>query len=139
MTYRHVGMPLAIAPLYIVTRKGMNMMAQAMEQPMVLADLEDDPELRERIVRKALKTDFEGRVSYRQGDYIEGTALARNLGGGEVALLLSRFIAPEETVALQLDCLTYRGLPIQMTARVESCALAKDRRGFVAIVRARRN
>lgn len=115
------------------------MMAQAMERPAVLVDLEDDPELQARIVRKALKTDFEGRVSYRQGDYIEGTALARNIGGGEVALMLSRFIAPEEIISLQLDCLTYHGLPIQMTAMVESCALSKDRRGFIAIVRARRN
>lgn len=115
------------------------MMAQTMERPVALVDLEDDPELQERIVRKALKTDFEGRVSYRQGDYIEGTALARNIGGGEIALLLNRFIAPDETVTIQLECLTYRGLPIQMTARVESCALSKDRRGFIAIVRARRN
>lgn len=115
------------------------MMAQAMERPVALADLEDDPELQARIVRKALKTDFEGRVTYRQGDYIEGSALVRNLGGGEVALLLNRFIAPEETITLELECLTYRGLPIQMTGRVESCALSKDRRGFVAIVRARRN
>lgn len=113
------------------------MSAQMMEQPMVLVDLEDDPELQARIVRKALKTDFQGRVSYRQGDYIEGTALARNLGGGDVALLLNRFIAPDETITVQLECLTYRGLPIQMNGRVTSCALSKDRRGFLAIVSAR--
>jgi hypothetical protein len=114
------------------------MMAQTIEQPAALADLEDDPELQARIARKALKTDFEGRVTYRQGDYIEGTALARNIGGGEIALLLNRFIAPEETIALQLECLTYRGLPIQIAARVESCTLSKDRRGFIAVVHARR-
>ena len=115
------------------------MVAQMMESTAALLDIEDDPQIQARIVRRALKTPFEGRVSYRQGDYIEGTARARNLGGGDVVLLLSRFIAPEETVAIQLDCLTYHGLPIQMTARVESCNLAKDRSGFIAIVSVRRS
>ncbi len=114
------------------------MLAQMIEGPTMLSDLDDDPELQARIARKALKTGFEGWVTYRQGDYIEGSARAKNLGGGDIALLLKRFISPDETVALQLDCLTYRGLPIQMTARVESCALSKDHRGFIAIVRAHR-
>ena len=114
------------------------MLAQMTEQTTTLPDLEDDPELQARIARKALKTDFEGWVTYRQGDYIEGSAHAKNIGGGEVVLLLSRFIAPDETIAIQLDCLTYRGLPIQLTGLVESCAFSKDHRGFIAIVRAYR-
>jgi len=114
------------------------MLAQMMEQSTTLPDLEDDPELQARIARKALKSEFEGWVTYRQGDYIEGSARAKNIGGGEIALLLSRFIAPEETISIQLDCLTYRGLPIQLSGLVESCALSKDHRGFVAIVRAYR-
>jgi hypothetical protein len=114
------------------------MLAQMVEATAALPDLEDDLELQARIARKALKTDFEGWVTYRQGDYIEGAARAKNIGGGEIALLLNRFIAPEETISLELDCLTYRGLPIRLTGLVESCALAKDRRGFVAVVRAYR-
>ena len=115
------------------------MVAQMMETPAALLDIEDDPEMQARIVRKALKTHFEGWVSYRQGDYIEGSARAKNLGGGDLMLTLNRFVAPEETIAIQLDCLTYRGLPIQMNARVESCQLSKDRRSFIAIVSAVRN
>jgi hypothetical protein len=114
------------------------MVAQMMDQTAALLDIEDDPEIQARIVRKALKTPFEGWVTYRQGDYIEGSARAKNLGGGDVVLMLNRFIAPDETVSIQLDCLNYRGLPIQMTASVESCRLSKDRRGFMAIVRAHR-
>jgi len=115
------------------------MLAQLNDAPAALLDLDEDPELQARIARKALKTDFEGWATYRQGDYIEGSARVKNIGGGEIALLLNRFIAPDETIALQLDCLTYRGLPIQLNGLVESCSLAKDRRGFVAIVRAYRS
>jgi hypothetical protein len=103
-------------------------------QPVALLDLEDDVELQARLVGRALKTPFQGRVTYRQGDYIEGSAVARNLGHGDVALKLSRYIGPGEPVELELGCLTYRGLPVAMRGHAESCDQEKDGKSFVAIV-----
>jgi hypothetical protein len=115
------------------------MTSTLISEPPALADLEDDAELEARIVMKALKTGFQGRVTYRQGDYIEGVALARNVGHGDIALKLSRYVAPGAPLQLELDCLMYRGLPIRMNAEVESCAPDKDGKSFIAFVHVSRH
>ena len=101
--------------------------------------LDDDLELQARLVRKTLKTPFEGSATYWQGDYIEGTALARNLGHGDVLLRLNRCLAPGDPIRLELLCLPYRGLPIQMDGQVIECTPAPDTPGFVAVVHVHRN
>ncbi len=106
---------------------------------VAFVELEDDAELQARLLKRALRTSFQGRVTYRQGDYIEGVALARNLGHGDIALKLNRYIAPGAPIDLDLDCLTYRGLPIQMRAEVESCEQGEDDKSFVAFVHVSRN
>ena len=103
------------------------------------ADLQDDTELQARVVIHALKTSFEGRITYRQGDCIEGAALARNLGRGDIALKLNRYIAPGAAIDLELECLTYRGLPIQMRAVVESCERDENGKAFVAFAHVSRS
>lgn len=102
-------------------------------------ELEGDSELQARMVIRALKTPFQGRVSYRQGEYIEGIALARNLGHGDIALKLNRYIAPGAPVDLELDCLTYRGLPVGMRAEVESCEQDETGKSYVAFLHVSRN
>ena len=101
-------------------------------------DLEDDAELQARVIKRALRTSFQGRVTYRQGDYISGSALARNLGHGDIALKLNRYIAPGAPIELELDCLTYRGLPIRMRADVESCEQDGSGNVFVAFAHVKR-
>ncbi len=91
---------------------GMEYRAQSLEA------LDDDRELQVRLVRKALKARFQGKVTYWQGDYIHGVAAAKNLGHGDIALRLSRGLAPGDSIQLELDCLTYRGLPIAMAGEV---------------------
>jgi hypothetical protein len=107
--------------------------------PAAFADLEDDNELKARVVIRALKTPFEGRITYRQGDYIEGAALARNLGHGDIALKLNRYIAPGAPIELELDCLTYRGLPVCMCAEVESCEQDKESNAYIAFLHVSRS
>ncbi len=104
-----------------------------------LAALADDPELQARLVRKALKARFQGRVTYWQGDYIHGIAAAKNLGYGDVALRLNRGLAPGDAIQLELDCLTYRGLPIAMEGEVIESAPSDDGKGFTALVHIHRN
>lgn len=106
---------------------------------VALPDLEEDAELHARIVIRALKTPFQGRVTYRQGDYIEGVALARNLGHGDIALKLNRYVAPGAPLELELDCLRFRGLPIAMNAEVETCEQDEGGKGFVAFAHVSRN
>ena len=103
------------------------------------ADLEGDSALNASVVSRALKTPFQGRARYRQGDYVEGVALARNLGHGDIALKLSRYVAPGAPVDLELECLTYRGLPIAMRGEVETCEQDDGGRGFVAFVHVSRS
>jgi len=113
----------------------MTTLAQATPAPF---ELEHDADLQARVVRRALKTSFEGRVTYRQGDYIEGAAVARNLGRGDIALKLNRYVAPGALMDLELDCLTFRGLPVCMQAEVESCEHDESGRAFVAFVHVHR-
>ena len=103
-----------------------------------LEALDDDRELQARLVRKALKAKFQGRVTYWQGDYIQGVALATNLGYGDIGLRLHRCLAPGDTIRLDLDCLTYRGLPISMEGAVVECVEPPDGEGFAAIVHVHR-
>jgi len=100
--------------------------------------LDDDRELQARLVRKTLKTRFQGQISYRQGDYIEGIAQAKNLGNGDIALFTHRYLGAGDAIALELDCLTYRGLPITMSGTVIKCAASKDGSGFNALVHVHR-
>ena len=109
------------------------------ENDMAFADLEDDAELQARLVTRALKTPFQGRVTYRQGDYIEGAALARNLGRGDIALKLNRYVAPGAPIDLEIECLTYRGLPIRMRAEVEACEQDETGKAFVAFAHVSRS
>jgi hypothetical protein len=109
------------------------------EHEAAFIDLEDDAELQARLVFRALKTPFQGRVTYRQGDYIEGAALARNLGRGDIALKLNRYVAPGAPIELELDCLTYRGLPIRMRAEVEACEQDETGKSFVAFAHVSRS
>ena len=115
------------------------MTATMTAQPTAFMDLEEDSELQARVVIRALKTPFQGRVTYRQGDYIEGVALARNLGHGDIALKLNRYVAPGAPMDLELDCLTYRGLPVCMRAEVESCEQDESGKSFVAFVHVSRS
>jgi len=103
-------------------------------QVQSLEALDDDRELQARLVRKALKSKFKGKVTYWQGDYIQGVAMAKNIGYGDVGLKLSRCLAPEHTIRLDLDCLTYRGLPIVMEGDVVECDALPDGSGFAAVV-----
>lgn len=96
--------------------------------------LDDDYELQARLVRKALKARFQGKVTYWQGDYIHGVAAAKNLGHSDIALRLNRGLAPGDSIQLELDCLTYRGLPIAMEGEVVECAPSDDGKGFTALV-----
>ena len=107
-------------------------------QVQSLEALDDDRELKARLVRKALKTKFQGKVTYWQGDYIQGLAMAKNLGYGDVGLKLSRCLAPGDTIRLDLECLTYRGLPIVMEGEVVECESSPDGSGFAAVVHIRR-
>jgi len=100
--------------------------------------LDEDFELQARLVRKALKTRFQGQVTYWQGEYIHGVCAAKNLGHGDIALRLNRGLASGDAIHLELDCLTYRGLPIAMEGEVTECGPASDGRGFVALVHVHR-
>ena len=100
--------------------------------------LDEDLELQARLVRKALKTRFQGQVTYWQGDYIHGVSVAKNLGHGDIALRLNRGLAPGDAIHLELDCLTYRGLPIAMDGEVTECGPSNDGPGFVALVHVHR-
>ena len=100
--------------------------------------LDEDLELQARLVRKTLKTRFQGKVTYWQGNYIHGVATAKNLGHGDIALRLNRGLAPGDAIHLELDCLTYRGLPIAMEGEVIECGPSNDGHGFVALVHVHR-
>lgn len=100
--------------------------------------LDEDMELQARLVRKALKTRFQGNVTYWQGDYIHGVASAKNLGCGDIVLRLNRGLAPGDAIRLELDCLTYRGLPIAMEGEVIECNPSNDGHGFLALVHVHR-
>ena len=100
--------------------------------------LDEDMELQARLVRKALKTRFQGKVTYWQGDYIHGVASSKNLGYGDIALQLNRGLAPGDAIHLELDCLTYRGLPIAMEGEVIECGPSKGGQGFAALVHVHR-
>ena len=114
------------------------MLLEESQTTQTLDALDDDWELQARLVRKALKTRFEGRLTYRQGDYIEGVARAKNLGDGDIALRVGRYVGPGDSIQLELDCLTYRGLPISMTGNVVKCTASKDGEGFNALVHVHR-
>lgn len=104
-----------------------------------LEALDDDHELQARLVRKALKARFQGKVTYWQGDYIHGVAAAENLGHGDVALRLNRGLAPGDAIQLELNCLIYRGLPIAMEGEVVESTPPGDGKGFTALVHIHRN
>lgn len=114
------------------------MVTDTENQVQSLEALDEDRELQTRLVRKALKAKFQGRVTYWQGDYIQGVAMAKNLGSGDVGLKLNRCLAPGDAIRLDLDCLTYRGLPIVMEGEVIECDASRDESGFAAVVHIRR-
>lgn len=92
------------------------------------------PELQAKLAMKAARTRFAGPATYWLGRSVYGLAEAENMGHGDIRLKLDRFLAPGEEVHLQLDCLTYRGVPIHMNTEVISCRRAYTERCFVVIV-----
>lgn len=99
-------------------------------------DLSTD--LPDMLTRQLLRVPFSGQIRYRQGDYIEGRAYAEHLGKGKIGMRLTRFLAPEEDVELELNCVTFQGLPVTVRGRVEWCRRAFDGRSFNCLVRMRR-
>ncbi len=91
-------------------------------------------QLKSKILRKVARTRFAGRVTYQRGGSMPDSAMAKNLGHGDISLELDHFLPPGETIRLELDCLRYRGRPIPVEAEVASCRRAYDRHCFTAIV-----
>lgn len=114
------------------------MLSNVEENVQTLDVLDDDRELQAWLVRRALKTRFEGRVTYSQGDYIQGLASAKNLGHGDIALRLNRGLAPGDAIRIELECLSYRGLPISLDGEVVECGPSRDGKGFAALVHVHR-
>ncbi len=91
-------------------------------------------QLKSKILRKVARTRFAGKVTFQQGGSMPDSAMAVNLGHGDISLELDHFLPPGETIRLELDCLRYRGRPIPVEAEVASCRRAYDRHCFTAIV-----
>ncbi len=94
-----------------------------------------EAEHREELVRRAAKVRFAGQAHYWQAPDVNGTAMACNLGGGEILLRLDRFLVPGDNVYLKLDCLRYHGAPIELKAHVCWCRAAAGDGCLIAVIK----
>ncbi|PCJ61965.1 MAG: hypothetical protein COA73_07220 [Candidatus Hydrogenedentota bacterium] len=95
-----------------------------------------DSELLNDIARKALMRGFSGKITYSQGDLIEGVGTCQNLGYGDIEIRTQARLVMGECIELSLNCLSFRGMPVYLQGRVAEEFRDDSEGGYIALVRA---
>ncbi len=90
-------------------------------------------DLRHALLKRAAGIRFAGRADYWQAPDAQGDAYVCNMAGGQLLLKLADFVEPGKRIYVQLHCLTYRGVPFEMTGVVLWCRQNHGGKGLLAI------